>query len=85
MMIRVDGLVLYVRLGNFVWGMVGVRNLCYNWAQFFIELGFNSPTSYFVLYFVHVGFVLGVGLYSCNFFLSNQRCNLCACLSCFKN
>lgn len=30
MMIRVDGLVLYVRLGDFVWGMFGVRNLCYN-------------------------------------------------------
>jgi hypothetical protein len=30
MMIRVDGLVLYVRLRDFVWGMVGVRNLCYN-------------------------------------------------------
>jgi len=30
MMIKVDDLVLYVRLGDFMWGMVGVRNLCYN-------------------------------------------------------
>ncbi len=34
-----------------------------------IELGFNFPTSYFVLCFVHVGFVHGVKLYSSNFFL----------------
>jgi len=47
MMIRVDGLVLYVRLGDFVWGRVGVRNLCYNQAQFFIELVFNSPHKLF--------------------------------------
>jgi hypothetical protein len=33
--------------------------LCYNWIEFFIELGFNSPTSYFVFSgLVHVGFVL---------------------------
>jgi hypothetical protein len=30
MMIRVNGLVLYVTLSDFVWGRVGVRNLCYN-------------------------------------------------------
>jgi hypothetical protein len=51
MMIRIDGLVSYVRLGDFVWGVVGVRNLCYNWAHFFIELGFNSPHKLFCFVF----------------------------------
>jgi hypothetical protein len=40
----------------FVWGVVGVGNLCYNWAKFFVELGFDFPTSYFK--FVPVVFVL---------------------------
>jgi hypothetical protein len=48
---KFDGSVLYVWLGGFVWGVVGAGNLCYSWAEFFIELGFNSPTSYFVLGF----------------------------------
>jgi len=48
-MMKFDGLVLYVWLGGFVWGVVGVGNLCYSWVEFFIEMGFNSPTSYFVL------------------------------------
>jgi hypothetical protein len=39
-------------------GVVGVGNLCCNWVEFFIELGFNSFTSYFALDFVQVGFVL---------------------------
>jgi hypothetical protein len=43
---------------GFVWGVVGARNLCSNWVEFFIELRFNSLKSYFVLDFVHVGFVL---------------------------
>jgi hypothetical protein len=38
---------------------VGAWNLCYNWGEFFIELGFNSPRSYLILYFFHVDFVLG--------------------------
>ncbi len=41
-----------------MWGVVRARNLCFNWVEFFIELRFNSLTSYFVLDFVHVGFVL---------------------------
>jgi hypothetical protein len=42
-----------------VWGVDGVGNLCYNWIEFFIELKFNSPTSYFVFSkLVHVGFAL---------------------------
>ncbi len=55
------------------------------------RIGVQFPSQVILfLYFVHVGFVLRVGLYSCNFFLSNQSCkfdmqNLCACLSCFKN
>jgi hypothetical protein len=32
-----------------MWGVIGVGSLCCNWVKFFIELGFNSPTSYFVL------------------------------------
>jgi hypothetical protein len=43
----------------FAWGVDGVGNLCYNWIEFFIELEFNSPTSYFVFSkLVHVGFAL---------------------------
>jgi hypothetical protein len=58
---KFDGLVLYVWLGGFVQGVIGVGNLCYNWAKFFIEKGFNSPTSSFVwvLSFVHVGLDMG--------------------------
>ncbi len=32
--------------------VVGVKNLCYNWTTLFIELCFNSLTSYFVWDFV---------------------------------
>ncbi len=42
----------------FVWGVGGVRNLCYNWAKSFIELRFDSPTCYFE--FVHATFVLEI-------------------------
>jgi hypothetical protein len=47
-----------------VWGCGWGRELvllCYSWTKFFIEMGFNSPTSYFVLgfEFVHVGLILG--------------------------
>jgi hypothetical protein len=50
----------FVGLGwvGFVWGMVGAMNLRSNWVEFFIELRFNCLTSYLVLDFVHVGFVL---------------------------
>ncbi len=61
-MIMFNGLVLYVFLGGFVWGMVGVGNLCRNWAKFFIELGFDPPPQVilsWVLNFVHVGLNLG--------------------------
>jgi len=67
MMVRVDGVVLYAGCG---WGRI-----CATIEQnISIELGFNFIASYFVLYFVHVGFVHGVRLYSCNFFLSNHNC-----------
>jgi hypothetical protein len=41
-------------------GVVGVGNLSCNWAEFyfFIEIGLNFFTSYFVLKFIHVPFVL---------------------------
>ncbi len=42
-MMKFDGLVLYIRLGDFVWGVVGVGNLCCNRVEFIIELGFISP------------------------------------------
>ncbi len=42
--------------GGFVFCVGGAGNLCYNWAKFFIELGFDFPTNYFE--FVHVAFVL---------------------------
>ncbi len=46
----------FVGLGWFVFCVGGVGNLCYNWAEFFIELGFDFPTNYFE--FVLVAFVL---------------------------
>jgi hypothetical protein len=68
MMVRVDGVVLYTGCG---WGRI-----CATIEQnISIELGFNFIASYFVLYFVHVGFVHGVRLYYCKFFLSNHNCN----------
>jgi hypothetical protein len=33
-MMKFDGLVLYVWLGGFVWGVVGVGNLCYSGESF---------------------------------------------------
>jgi hypothetical protein len=82
-MVRVDGVVLYVGCG---WG-----GICATIGQnISIELGFNFLTSYFVLYFFLVGFVHGVKLYFCSFFLSNHNCkfdihNLYAYMLCLKN
>jgi hypothetical protein len=43
--------------------VVGVDNFCCNWAEydFFIEIGLNFFTSYFVLNFVYVGFFERLG------------------------
>jgi len=38
-----------VRLGWVCVSCGWARNLCYNWEEFFIKLGFNFCTSYFVL------------------------------------
>jgi hypothetical protein len=60
-MMRFNGLVLYVYLGGFVWGIVGAGNLHHNWAKFSIELGLTTPQVilFWVLNFVHVGLNLG--------------------------
>jgi len=82
-MVKVDGVVLY---GGYGWG-----GICATIGQnISIELKFNFLASYFVLYFVHIGFVHGVRLYSCNFFFNNHNYkfdihNLYAYLLCFRN
>ncbi len=58
----------FVGLGWCVWGMVGGGNLNCKWAKFFIELGFNSSTSYFVLDWFMLGLFWEARLYSCKFF-----------------
>ncbi len=73
----------FVGQGGFVWRMVGSRNLCYNWAKFFVELGFNSPTSFVLV-------LLVVQVLCCNFFLQAIKLKIdmhhvCAYPSFFEN
>jgi hypothetical protein len=69
----------------------GARNLYCNWVQFFIELGFNFPTTYFKFVCVVVLLLfLEIQAVVVSFFLSNIVGNLIcisfvAYLPCFEN
>jgi hypothetical protein len=61
-----------------VWGVGGVRNLCCIWVEFFIKLGFDSPTSCFE--FLYVVFFLESWAIVVSFLLNNILGNL-ICIS----